>query len=494
MNISLVFHSLVDKHLYQLVVGCFLFSALGACGGGSSTAPKTSTLSFSGTVANGAPISNTEIQIKCLGENNTITLGKATTDINGQYTANMGSSILPCMFKVKNTDATEYLHSFASAQGNVNITPLTNALFGAAISKSDVTTYFNKLEETGVKEVQDAIAANASLAKWSILSSKLQKDYDIDVNVISSDPISHVFSASPSNRGIGHDKVLDDLKVKELDTEKLFLLAMNKQLPPNYATDQLNDTGVDFCGEDFELSPPNIMYKKECEKLIWNDESWGKQQDAYFGNDNLARNNKLIKIGSGKASFDFTKIGKNGKAINVQNKNWTAYGEEIDGTYWECVRDNNTGLFWETKHSLQEHLQFWNQTYSWKLGDQGSENPFIEDRESNNNEKKCNLDKCNIQEYINIVNDKKPCGKDNWRLPTVDELITIVNYGNTYPGIDQEYFPNHSGTDFKNWTNEKASDEGENEHAWYINFGNLEINYEKMDSANYIRLVSSKSK
>jgi hypothetical protein len=50
---------------------------------------------------------------------------------------------------------------------------------------------------------------------------------------------------------------------------------------------------------------------------------------------------------------------------------------------------------------------------------------------------------CNTEAYVNRVNNAGLCGGNNWRLPTQDELLSIVSYvDGTSIVIDAGFFPN----------------------------------------------------
>jgi len=78
------------------------------------------------------------------------------------------------------------------------------------------------------------------------------------------------------------------------------------------------------------------------------------EQDCSTGRDKQAADGNLSKIGSGQAGFDFTKLGSDGTPLAIQNQTWDDLGNENSGTQWSCVKDNHTGLIWETKvNSIQ---------------------------------------------------------------------------------------------------------------------------------------------
>ena len=89
-----------------------------------------------------------------------------------------------------------------------------------------------------------------------------------------------------------------------------------------------------------------------------------------------------------------------------------------------CVQDNVTGLMWEIK-TADGGLRDWNKTYT-NYGDKRAGDASA---------------------YPAAVNATNLCGHNDWRLPTVDELQSIVDYGVAYPGIsvDITWFPNTRG-------------------------------------------------
>ncbi|MFT6904862.1 MAG: hypothetical protein ACJAS1_001516, partial [Oleiphilaceae bacterium] len=48
---------------------------------------------------------------------------------------------------------------------------------------------------------------------------------------------------------------------------------------------------------------------------------------------------------------------------------------------------------------------------------------------------------CNTQAFTTRMNKQAWCGFADWRLPTRKELLSIVDYGNSRPMIDADYFP-----------------------------------------------------
>ena len=76
---------------------------------------------------------------------------------------------------------------------------------------------------------------------------------------------------------------------------------------------------------------------------------------------------------------------------------------------------------------------------------------------------------------------------DGWRLPTIEELISIVDYSRIDPAIDSVFFNAQSSDYWSSTTN--AYDPG---YAWYVDvyYGYVSYAY-KSSSSNYVRAVRS---
>ncbi|ELP5728888.1 DUF1566 domain-containing protein [Vibrio vulnificus] len=184
-------------------------------------------------------------------------------------------------------------------------------------------------------------------------------------------------------------------------------------LPNTGPTGKLNDTGIDWCadGSQNNLDCPVQGYEG---------------QDGDHGRDALARKGQLQKVGGGAAGFDFTKLDNSGNPLPES------------ASEWSCVRDNHTGLIWEVKQpGGSGGLRDANHTYSWynpdnstNGGDAGTQNGGS-----------CQGSACDTQAFVNAVNSQGLCGASDWRMPSVNELLSIVHNGRSHPAIDQSHFP-----------------------------------------------------
>jgi Protein of unknown function (DUF1566) len=434
-----------------VVFGAALF--LSACGGGT-TSKTGPILSLSGTAATGAAIANSTVTFKCSDRSTGVATGTATTTATGgyAYTFEPGAAAVPCMAQVQIKDGSgaviDTLHSMvttanSSSATTLNLTPLTESVLAVALGQEDVSAYFAALTNSQTT----ALITLDTAAAWTAIKAQLT------AQSISYSSITDVFSQVFSANSTGYDLVLDNLKTKGLTTEYLYRASKGLALPPDTATGLMNDTGIDWCSEN--ITTLNVWANdKLCSALTWAQRLWGEHQDAYSGRDAAAKAGTLTKIGSGMAGFDFTRIGAIGKSLKIQNGTWSDTGTEAAGTKWDCVRDNNTGLMWEVKRNELvngvKHLRHKDNTYGWYNPDSATNGGAAGYPNNTDTYASCtgvaDTSKCNTQSYVTAVNVAGICGFKDWRMPTVDELRSLVHHGRSYSSpfiaIDTNHFPN----------------------------------------------------
>lgn len=159
---------------------------------------------------------------------------------------------------------------------------------------------------------------------------------------------------------------------------------------------RLNDTGATAC-----LTRSGA----------WSTECAGSGQDAAFGRDTTARSDA-----NGHAGFHFTKIGSQGQALPAS------------ATSWRCVADRVTGLTWQVNTDNGSPLDSGRNFTNWGDGRKGDASAVVAQ-----------------------ANRRQLCGANDWRLPTITELQSLIDYGTTDTvSIDNTWFPN--SRDWWVWT------------------------------------------
>jgi hypothetical protein len=232
-------------------------------------------------------------------------------------------------------------------------------------------------------------------------------------------------------------------------------------------THPLNDTGITACGD---VASQNNL---DCSTLRQQDGlEWSAAQDAWQGRDRLAIQGLLKKVGGGAAGFDFTKLNVNGRALLAS------------ASTWACVRDNVTSLIWEEKTD-DGGWRDKDWAYSWfnldsasNGGDPGAKGELWQ----------CGLSptmRCNTQNYVNRANKDALCGYTDWRLPTVVELQSIVDFSRSNPTIDTNYFKNTPSGWY--WTASPVALYAGS--AWFVDFNDGGYYWYEKPNDGHVRLV-----
>jgi len=199
----------------------------------------------------------------------------------------------------------------------------------------------------------------------------------------------------------------------------------------------VNDTGATQCADAL------IEGWAACSISNTGDAAPAPRQDARFGRDAAAAVGLLTKTGGGAAGFDFTPLDSSGTAITITNG--------VPASTPSCVHDNVTDLTWEVPVTATVYT----------LADANT--------------------------YVTTINTNHLCGTQaSWRLPTLQELISIVHYGsNISPLIDTNYFPD-TASDFY-WSSSTYVDQSVT-LSEAVSFSTGTVYH---GAPNYLRLVRS---
>lgn len=173
-------------------------------------------------------------------------------------------------------------------------------------------------------------------------------------------------------------------------------------------------------------------------------------------------------------AFDFERLAADGSAYDGSG--------DFGSDPWSCVRDNRTGLVWEVKTG-RSGLHSADDTYTWHEPDEGSN----AGHPGTANGGKCTGSRCDTQSYVAAVNAEGWCGHDDWRLPSLEELATIVDSAVKYPGptIDQRFFPDAVSAEY--WTGTPYATYYAGAWTWSFAYGLNRVDWK--NSAKHVRLV-----
>jgi hypothetical protein len=185
----------------------------------------------------------------------------------------------------------------------------------------------------------------------------------------------------------------------------------------------------------------HIADSRATEGLTGDDSSRGR--DSSFACDTLTGKSENSNK-DGLLGARYVKLDQQGKPLARQDLSYNTQP-------FACVVDAHSGLVWETKRLRKEED-------SYSIYD--SDNQFIIQpeegatkfsatcTEQGSNEVSTDPNLCTVTNQIEWFNQEKRCGLSNWRLPTLQESLSILNFGNPRKvgknlpaNVDTHYFP-----------------------------------------------------
>ena len=228
---------------------------------------------------------------------------------------------------------------------------------------------------------------------------------------------------------------------------------------------RLNDTGITFGGEP--LSGNNTFCTSTGGNIA--------QQDCSKGRD---ANPVLNNSADGAAGFSFTKISNAGAAVPASATLGSAAND------WACTYDNVTGLMWEVKTVSGRRSSA--HTYTWYSTDGGNNGGDPGTAGGGT----CGdvAGTCDTEKFAATTNAVTLCGRNDWRMPHVKELESIVHLGVVNPVIDVTWFPNTPNTPAAGfWSGSPSA--GGAASAWAVNFSDGSAKAVGRHNAVRVRLI-----
>jgi hypothetical protein len=162
--------------------------------------------------------------------------------------------------------------------------------------------------------------------------------------------------------------------------------------------------------------------------------------------------------------MSYTKLDGSGNALSSSAPSWV------------MVKDNVTGLIWENKTD-DGTIHDKDNTYTWYDSNSATNGGFAGTPG----------DGTDTEDFIRALNSAHFGGYSDWRLPTVNELSTIVNYSIPYPGptIGTGYFPNTAASWYWSSTTVVYDTHG----ALIVSFGSGGVSNSYKNGAGHVRAV-----
>jgi len=149
-----------------------------------------------------------------------------------------------------------------------------------------------------------------------------------------------------------------------------------------------------------------------------------------------------------------------------------------------CTKDDMTGLVWEVKTD-DFSLRHKDWTYTWYNSDVNTNSGSSGSLGSTTCGSTLPNNQCNTQTYRTIINATGLCGANNWRLPTLEELQSILQVEIQNSAISSTYFLNTQSYTY--WT---ATTESLDQNlAWSIDFAQGLSSSDLKTHAYSVRLV-----
>ncbi|MBS4096721.1 MAG: DUF1566 domain-containing protein [Sulfuricella sp.] len=243
-------------------------------------------------------------------------------------------------------------------------------------------------------------------------------------------------------------------------------------LPVAVTAASLNDTGSTICTDG------GTVYTT-CTTLLDNGSSL-PHQDARYGVSAMDNAGVYYSKQGGSATKgrDYSKVCNSGEPAGT-GACPAAPVLGVAANEWGCTKDNVTGLTWEMKVNNSASLHHKNWYFSWydsnpatNGGVKGKINGGTCLNQYNATTNPTGKS-CDTQGFVTAVNAAGLCGATDWRMPSIRELDTLVDY-NLYGAanaegagaIDNTWFPYTKGHGF--WSS--SANAGNSNQAWYLAF------------------------
>ncbi|MBJ6609677.1 MAG: DUF1566 domain-containing protein [Candidatus Thiothrix moscowensis] len=251
---------------------------------------------------------------------------------------------------------------------------------------------------------------------------------------------------------------LDEFKGNSDPTDK-----NSKPVVTPAPTGKLNDTGITTCANATSNTEP-------CPILDYPGQDGDSGRDVTHNDDS-----------DGHAGFSFTKISSTGAALPASATEWSCVKDNVTGLMWEIKQGTPNGIYGDTGLHDPDDKFTWYEPDATRNGGNAGEPSSSTERGiiCYGQDQKTPSTWCNTKAYVDRVNAIGFCGAKDWRMPTVNELRSIVSRDRIDPTIDTTFFPDMPSVAF--WPSLpsepylafwSSSPVASIDQAWFVNFHN----------------------
>ena len=240
----------------------------------------------------------------------------------------------------------------------------------------------------------------------------------------------------------------------------------------------LNDTGVTLFIDSENNYDPNIINDTPLPINKFIEPPNYPGQDAKKGRD-VTHNDDF----GGVKGFDFVKLDKD--TGNELANNAIEFG---------CVKDKVTGLIWENKtkpnnSSLNDYYKLHDGSaiHTW-FNNNNNTNGGNEGQQASNSTCPSEIIAGDTMSFVEAVNTEQLCGFKDWRIPTTEELRSLVNYsvanGNFVDAmVDTNFFPYIAYT-LHRWTSQTNAFDAKRAYGFHLHDGLVQAHEKHCNSVN----------
>src|SRR6056297_813215 len=167
--------------------------------------------------------------------------------------------------------------------------------------------------------------------------------------------------------------------------------------------------------------------------------------------------------------MSFTKLDASGNELPDDAESWVMVRDNVTGLIWEVKQDKNNTENYANPHDADNKYTWYDPNPETNGGIAGEEN------------------EPNTLDFITELNNANFGGYSDWRMPSREELRSIVDYNIPYPGpcVNTVFFPNTTASNYWSATTYALDPDC----AWNMNFYGGYGSYGNKSSNDYVRAV-----